>query len=102
MTTYMRDADIPFMLADFGVPVVYEGVRGKGLVDYVDSVTLRENGIGGVINKAMTVLVQTSAFPSINASNAVGSQIIVDGQCFKIIRREQVSDGATTHLLVSN
>ena len=54
MTIYFHDADIPAMLADFGVTVVYGGVTAKGLVDYVDGVTLKDNGIAGVINKAVT------------------------------------------------
>jgi hypothetical protein len=87
------------MLNDFGVPVVLDGVSAKGLADYVDSVTLRENGIGGVINKAITVQVQTSQFPDLTANNAVGLPIIVDGVPYKVIRREQVTDGAVTHLL---
>jgi len=99
MTTFFRDADIPSMLADFGVTVVFDGVTALGVVDYVDSVTLKENGIAGVINKAITVMLQTSAFASLTASNAVGLPITVDGVAYHIRQREQTTDGAVTHLL---
>ena len=99
MTTFYRDSDIISMLADFGVAVVLDGVTAQGIVDYVDSVTLKENGIAGVINKAITVMVQTSAFPDLVANNAVGKAITVDGVAYHVRQREQVSDGAITHLL---
>lgn len=103
MTTFFNDADIPSMLADFGVPVVFNGVSGhKGIVDYVDGVTLKENGISGVVNKAITVQVQTSAFPALLANNAIGLPITVDGVNYTVRQRLQLTDGATTHLLCTN
>ena len=102
MTTFYRDIDIPTMLTDFGVAVVFDGIAATGLTDYVDSVTLKENGIAGVINKAITVMLQTSAFPSLTASNAVGQPITVDGVSYHIRQREQTTDGAITHLLCTS
>ena len=102
MTTFFANSDIPAMLADFGVAVVFDSVTAKGIVDYVDGVTLKENGIAGVINKAITVMLQTSAFPSLTANNAVGKAITVDGVDYKIRQREQTTDGAITHLLCTN
>ena len=102
MTTFYADSDIPAMLADFGVAVVLDGITAKGVVDYVDGVTLKENGIGGVINKAITVMLQTSNFPSLSANNAVGESITVDGVIYTVRLREQTTDGAITHLLCTN
>ncbi len=82
MTTFFADADIPAMLADFGVPVVFDGVSGqKGVVDYVDAVTLQQNGIAGVTNKAITVMLQTSAFPSLAANSAVVAPTTMTAVC---------------------
>ncbi|NMV37240.1 head-tail joining protein [Ralstonia insidiosa] len=103
MTTFYRDADIPAMLADFGVPVAFDGITDqKGIVDYVDSVTLKENGIAGVVNKAITVQLQTSAFPSLVANNAIQKRIVVDGVTYTVRDRLQQTDGAMTHLLCTN
>jgi len=97
-----RDSDIPTMLNDFGVPVQFDGISGIGLVDYVDSVTLKENGLAGVVNKAITVMLQTSAFPSLAGMNAIGQPITVDGARYNVRDRLQQSDGAMTHLLCTN
>jgi hypothetical protein len=99
-----RDADIPTMLIDFGVPVTFDSVTVQkgGLVDYVDNVTLKENGIAGVVNKAITVQLQTSAWPSLIANNAIGKPINVDGVPYYIRDRLQQSDGGMTHLLCTN
>jgi hypothetical protein len=103
MPTFYRDADLPAMLADFGVPVVFDGITDqKGIVDYVDNVTLKENGIAGVVNKAITVMLQTSAFPSLASNNAIQKPITVDGVTYTIRDRLQQTDGAMTHLLCTN
>lgn len=102
MTTFYRDADIPAMLADFGVTVVFDGITAVGVVDYVDNVTLKENGIAGVVNKAITVMLQTSAFPSLASNNAIQKPIVVDGVHYTIRDRLQQTDGAMTHLLCTN
>lgn len=102
MTTFFADSDIPAMLADFGVVVVFDGITAKGVVDYVDAVTLQQNGIAGVTNKAITVMLQTSAFPSLAGNNAVGKPITVDGVPYTVRERLQQSDGAITHLLCTN
>ena len=102
MTTFYGDSEIAGMLNDFGVSVVFEGVTGKGLVDYSDAVTFRENGIAGVINKAITVTLQTSAFTSLAAMNAVGKTIMVDGVSYTVRERLQQSDGALTHVMCTN
>lgn len=104
MTTYFHDADIPAMMADFGVSVTFDGITlPQGVImDYVDNVTLKENGIAGVINKAITAMLQTSEFPSLVANNAVGKPIVVDGVTYTVRQRLQQSDGAITHLLCTN
>lgn len=102
MTTFYRDVDIAGMLNEFSVPVLLEGVTANGIVDYSDAVTFRDNGIGGVINKAITVSVQTSAFPSLALSNATGLPVTVDGVAYTIRERLQQGDGAITHLMCTN
>lgn len=102
MPTFFHDAEIPAMLQDFGVPIILNGTSGIGLVDYVDAISLKENGIAGVINKAITVAVQTSVFPDLVDNNAVGLAITVDGEDFHVRQRLQQSDGAMTHLLCNN
>jgi hypothetical protein len=102
MPTFFGDSDIPAMIAAFGVAVVFDGITSKGIADYVDAVTLKENGIAGVTNKAITVMLQTSAFPSLVANNAGGKQITVDGTTYTVRERLQQSDGAITHLLCTN
>lgn len=98
MTTFYRNADIPAMLADFGVPVTIGAATANGIVDYVDAVTLQQNGITGVIGKTITVMVQTSVFPAVK----VGDSLTVDGVPYKVRLREQQTDGAITHLLCVN
>lgn len=104
MPSYYQDADIPGMLQDFGVPVDFDGLSAvQCLVDYVDEVVLKENGIGGTINKAVTVSLQTSTFPTLAAGDPViGEPITVDGTPYKVRLPLQQSDGAMTHLLCTN
>lgn len=96
--TFYRDADIPAMLTDFGVPVTVGAASGQAIVDYVDAVTLQQNGIAGVINKAITVMLQTSAFPTAK----VGDSVTIDGVPYTVRERLQQTDGAITHLLCTN
>lgn len=102
MPTYFQDADIPALMQDFGVSVTLDSVTALGVVDYVDTAVLRELGIAGVINKAIKVVLQTSQFPSLAASNAVGKPITVDGVNYKVQSRLQESDGALTHLICAS
>ncbi len=104
MSTFFNNADIAGMIKYAGgVAIDFDGISSQmGLVDYSDAVTFQENGIGGVINKAVTVTLQTSAFPSLVANNAVGKQIRVDGALYIVRQRLQQTDGALTHLLCTN
>lgn len=100
MPTFFQDADIPSMLIDFGVPVDFDGVSARGLVDYVDEVVLKENGIGGAVNKVITVALQTSAFPSLASGEPViNKPITVEDVAYKVCVPLQQADGAMTHLL---
>ena len=104
MTTFFNDADIAAMIKGCGgVPVTFDSIDDQlGLADYSDAVDFKENGIGGVINKAITVTLQTSAFPSLVGNSAVGKPITVDGVSYTIRQRLQQTDGALTHLLCTN
>lgn len=104
MPAFYQDDDVPAMMRDFGVSVTFDAITlDKGaLMDYVDNVTLKENGIAGVTNKAITCILQTSAFPSLAGSDAVGKSITVDGTAYVIRQRLQQSDGAITHLLCTS
>ena len=104
MTTFFNDQDISGMFAGVGgVAVMFDSVDDQqGLVEYVDSVTLKSMGISGVINKAITVMLQTSQFPSLGTSNGVGKPITVDGVTYTVRERIQTTDGAVSHLLCTS
>lgn len=98
MPTFFGDDDIAAIMADeegFGVPVVFGAYQGRGIVDYVGKDVLQSMGISGVSATAITVDVQTSAFPGLT----IKSVITVDGVQYSVRDRQQVGDGAETHLL---
>jgi len=103
MTAFFNDSDIPAMFAGIGaVNVSLDGVSGQGLVDYADAIMLQNFRISGVINKAITVMLQTSQFPSLTSSSGVGKSITVDGTAYTVRERLQTTDGAITHILCTN
>lgn len=104
MTIAFRDADIPALFADFGVPVVIGGVSGLGLLDENDQVLVTWGGLhhstpqGQVAGDVHTVTVQTSKFPAI----ALGLQIIVDGIVGSVRQKFKEGDGGLTKILIGD
>lgn len=95
-TPALGDADIAAMLADIGVPFVYNSTSGKCVVDRDGNNYLVQYGINGVSGTKITAYVQTSAFaPLVN-----GASCTVDGDTWKIRDSQPFGDGAVTHVLL--
>jgi len=93
--TYFGTPDLPTMLADFGVPVVWGAVSKKGIVDVADEelmTTANETFTG----KQRTVTVETTPFAALKR----GDTITVEGVGYFVITAQQFGDGALTRLLV--
>jgi hypothetical protein len=95
VSDYFGDDDIPFLLAEVGVPVVIAGATFKGIVDYVGKDALGFSSVSGVSGTEITVSVQTSALPVVPNRTA----LTVDGQSMRLRDQQQVGDGAITHLI---
>jgi hypothetical protein len=92
------DSDIPFLLADLGVPVVVGAVSAKGLFDAADEIVLQDkNGDGGVGVNIPTVTVQASVFPNIKRDDAIQ----VDGVNWFVRDRLRIEDGSLMKILLS-
>lgn len=99
LTGFYGDADIPAMLADFGVAVVIAGsppTTMLGIVDYVGKDVLLSQGVSGVSGTEITVTVQTSKLP-LGLKNK--HLLTVDGKSMRIRDQNQEGDGALTKLL---
>jgi hypothetical protein len=95
LTGFYADADIPFMMGDFGVSVVCDGVTTLGIVDYIGKDSLLSQGVSGVSGTEISVTVQTSAWPKVPNRTAV----TVDGKSMRIRDQNQEGDGALTKVL---
>jgi hypothetical protein len=94
-----RDADVGALMSlDFGVPVTIGGTPGRGIVDENDQIVVTNNGRGEVLSGVHSVLVQTSAFPTL----ANGTPIIVDGVTYSIRQAQKESDTAFTKILLGS
>ena len=91
-----RDADIPALLADMGIPVTVGGVSGTGLLDEADELLVQDQVRGQVVVLATTLTVQTSAFPAA----AIGQSVTIGAKTFTIRERLRIGDGALTKLLL--
>jgi hypothetical protein len=95
------EADLPFLIADTGVPVTVGGVDGVGIVSYADQVLVQdpatsESFRGQVVVLVTTLTVQTSAFPLAK----IGDAVVIDGQNFTVRERLRDSHGGVTKLLL--
>lgn len=93
---YFRVADIPGLLADFGVDVVLGATTVKGLVDDGEELMLEGEASVALQQGQKSVIVQTGALPGLQ----VGSAVTVDGQSHTVRERRKIGDGALTRLLV--
>ncbi len=100
LTGFYGDADIPLLMADFGVAVAIAGFSPSipliGIVDYEGKDVLVSQGTGGVSGTDITVHIQTSTLPP-NLRNK--TLITVDGKAMRIRDQNQVGDGAITKIL---
>lgn len=103
MPSIYNDADVAAALSGpDSVSVTLGGATSRGTKEDVDEVVLREHGIVGIMNKTITVLLQTSAFPALVSENAIGLPITVDGAAYSVVGRLRIDDGAMTHVICSS
>jgi len=89
------DADLPAMMADFGVPVTVGTVAGLGILNEADEILVQDATRGGVTVLMTTVTVQTTKFPTMK----IGDAVVAGSVSFTIRERLRVGDGALTKLL---
>jgi hypothetical protein len=90
------DADIPALLADFGIPIIVGGVGGKGILDEADQILVQDSNRGEVVATATTLTIQTSAFPTAK----IGDAVTAGGKNFTVRERLREGDGGLTKLLL--
>jgi hypothetical protein len=95
LTGFYADADIPFMMGDFGVSVVCGAVTTLGIVDNVGKDSLVSQSVSGVSGTEITVTVQTSAWTKVPNRTL----LTVDGVNMRLRDQNQEGDGALTKLL---
>jgi hypothetical protein len=80
--------------ADMGVPVSFDGVTVRGLVDDIEELQqTNESGMSSVVAR-FRVTVPTAAFEDLR----VGALIEVDGRELEVRERYRTQDGAITEL----
>lgn len=82
-------SDLPDMMADFGVPVVFGAVQGLGIVDQVDRDLLQDQSVQ-FTGREVTVTLETSKFAALKSGNA----LTVDGVSHLVLQVRRVGDGA--------
>lgn len=94
---YFRAADIPGLLADFGVDITLGLVTVKGILDDGEECVLDGEAGAGFQQGQPSVIVQTGALAGLD----VGSSLTVDGVAGRIVREcRKVGDGALTRVYV--
>lgn len=103
MAAIYQDADVASALSGpDSVVVILGGVEGRGPKEDADEVVLRDHNIAGIMNKTITLTLQTSAFPALVADNAIGLPVTVDGTMYTVVGRLRIDDGAMTHLICAS
>jgi hypothetical protein len=101
--SFFGDSDIPFMLAEVGVPVTAGGVGGYGILDLNDQVETFD-GHEQVVMSAITLVVQTSLFPhsAIATDAAITANHPVTGTPtnYVVIKPLGSGDGALSKLML--
>lgn len=99
---FFGDSDIPFMLAEVGVPVTAGGVNGYGILDLNDQVAVSDGQGGEVVVKAITLTVQTSLFPAIAVDSAIVANHPITGTPtnYVVIKPLGEGDGALSKLML--
>ena len=100
LTGFYGDADIPFIMGDWGVAVAIAGyspiIPLVGIVDREGKDVLNSQGVGGVSGTDITVWIQTTTLPA-NLRNK--TLITVDGASMRIRDQNPHGDGALTRIL---
>lgn len=87
--------DVPALLAEMGVDVTVGAVTAKGLVDRADHQLLAENGMAGIVGRAVVVTIRTGSLPAI----AESGPITVDGASLMVRSIRAIEDGELTEVL---
>lgn len=99
MATHYGASDLPTMVGEFGVPVVFvnrgEVYTGKALLDEADEELLRAEG-GGFAGRVMRLEYITEDFPGL-AADAV---LTVDGEDYTVLFVRLLEDGAMSRALL--
>jgi hypothetical protein len=91
----LGDADLPGILGELGVPVVFGATTTTGILDQnTDQLFQGDDDSPELLGAAVVVVVQTASLPGIQA----GSSITVNGVPYVVLQRLRMDDGALTRL----
>ena len=90
---FFGDADLPALMAESGVPVVFGTQTGYGLRVVVER-ELLAGPAANFVGTVDTIHVATNAWTGLGE----GKPITVDGDAKRIISARQIDDGALTEL----
>ena len=97
MTLAFRNDDVPALLADFGVAVIFNGVTFKGIPDVKSIVAVDDRGRGTIVGTERALTIRKSDAPAIN----MDSQLTVDGVVYYVRDFVDEGDSALVKLLLS-
>lgn len=92
-----EDAEVDFMLAEFGVDVTIAGVTAPGVRDTADREVLEALGLGAMFGKVIEVRVRVGALPGL----ALEAAATVAGVPYKVARILQEGDGRLARVLMA-
>ncbi len=95
MTTFFQAADLPFLLQDFGVPVLLGEVTVLALLDLADEEILASSAPSPIIGKGAVFTLVTGSLPGLTE----GSLLSSEGTSYRARQLMQVGDGAFTRVL---
>jgi hypothetical protein len=93
VTTYYGAADLPVLLADFGVDVSIQSVTVKGLTDRAGGESFPGEQ-AQAFGASLVVTIETGSLPGL----AAGEAIVVDGVTRTVRHHEPIDDGAWTRI----
>lgn len=91
--TFFGASDLPAMLEDAGVPIVWGVNTGKGLVDIVDR-ELLSDASANFTGTVTQVTAETAKFGTIT----VREEITVDGAPYVVLQARRIGDGALVEI----
>lgn len=87
--------ELPFLLADIGVPVAWGAITGLALLDVVDREEISGQNIT-ITGRERVVTIEAGAFEGLGE----GETITVDGADYRVLQAHQSGDGAVLSVLV--